>query len=368
MNKHLIIISLFFVVSCQPINHQKIKQTTNVKYAEHFDFFYSDEETKIVVYNPWQGAQNKKFEYILTSDTNIKNSKKINVPIKKAICFSTTHLGFIEAIDERNSIVGLSGTQFVYDSIIIERIKQKELFEIGFDNNVDIELILSLKPQVVFVYDISGTMKEKFDFIEKAGIPVVYVAEYLENEPLGRAEWIKFFAFFYNKNDNANKIFENVENQYLEIKNQNSKKNKPNIIVNIPFQGLWYMPGGRSFMAKLIEDAGGNYIWKKNNQTESFIVSIEEVFKYNKQIDILINTSLYNSIDQIIESESRFRLLNCIQQKKVFNNTKRINSNNANDFWESGVVYPNIILKDLSICFLEDTILEKNLIYYKKLN
>lgn len=367
MNKIWIILILCFVVSCQSNNKHKNIERQSTKYALHFDFFQENNDLKLAVYGPWQGAKNEKFEYILSSDTLSNNSSKITIPIKRAICLSTTHLGFIEAIDERNSVVGLSGTQIVYDSIIIERIKQKKVFEIGYENNIDIELILKLKPQIVFVYDISGTMKEKFSFIEKNGIPVVYVAEYLENNPLGRAEWLKFFALFFNKLSQANNIFENIEKDYLELKKHNKSKQKPNVLVNIPFQGVWYVPGGLSFMAKLIEDAGGNYIFKENKQSESFIVTIENIFSLNQKIDVLINTSNYNSIEQLIANENRLEMLNCIQQKKVYNNTKRTNISNANDFWESGVVFPNKILKDLSICFSNDSIFLDSLFYYHKL-
>ncbi|MBN2776710.1 MAG: ABC transporter substrate-binding protein [Bacteroidales bacterium] len=370
------ILITFLFIHCKNEKTQKnadIEIINQNKYAQGFVIEKNENITKISVVNPWQNAENEVFNYYLIPKENtvpdsLKNEKIIFTPISKVVCLSTTHLGFLEVLDERNSIYGLSGTYYVYDSIIQQKIDANEIAEVGFEQNLDIEKIISIKPDVVFAYDITGTLNPKYEQLNKLGITVVLVGEYLENNPLGKAEWLNFFAAFYQKDSIAKEHFDFVEKEY----NKNTQlaveaSSFPGVLINTPFQGIWYLPGGESYMSKIIADAGGNYLWNNKKQVESFPVSLEEIFSKNEKINILINPGVQNTKKEILATENRLSELNCIKNNNIFNNNNRIGKNGGNDIWESGTVNPHLILNDLIQIFHPELFPNTKLYYYKKI-
>jgi iron complex transport system substrate-binding protein len=79
---------------------------------------------------------------------------------------------------------------------------------------LNFELILDLKPDVVFAYGINASVNKMVARLREFGIPVVLVAEYLEEDPLAKMEWIKFFGCFFNTLDDAAAIFDSAANEY----------------------------------------------------------------------------------------------------------------------------------------------------------
>ncbi len=373
-NLRLLIFLVIFAVACGASEQKKYEKSGNLSndYAEKFMTEKYENLTKITVKNPWQNAENEQFVYyLLPQGASVPDSLTekpiIRTPVGRVICLSTTHLGYIEALDERHKIVGLSGTSYVFDSTVNEMIEQKKIQEIGFTDNLNIEKIVSLSPDVVFVFDLVGSLNPKFETLSELGVNVIFVAEYLEKNPLGKAEWIKFFGEFFEKSEKAKNYFDFVKKSYNEQKKLVAKcQNRPKVLVNIPFQGVWYVPGGNSYVAKLIDQAGGEYPWKNNRQAESQAISLEDVFALNSELSVLINAGISQSISDILKIDPRLAELNCIKNKQVYNNNKRVNPNGGNDFWESGTVNVHLILQDLSAIFQPDLYPEHNYYYYYK--
>ena len=370
--KIFVFLLLFSACSNTTVNKDKVDLVTT-EYAKGFVIEDFNSYKKISILQKWQNSTDVRFEYFLINKSEkipqeITGKNIIKIPIKKAVYLSTTYLGYIEALDRRNSIIGISGTNFVYDSLINERIKNKEISEVGFEQNLDIEKIIELQPDVVFAYDINGSLQTKYETLKRLGIQVVMVSEYLENHPLGRAEWIKFFGAFFNLDTLASSLFSDIYTQYNSVKNTiDANITKPGVILNTPFQGIWYLPGGDSYMAQLINDAGGNYLFNKKSISESFSISIEEILAKNDSIDILLNPGQVNSISEILNIDNRISNISCINNGQVFNNNNRVSAMGGNDFWESGVMKPHIILKDLSIILGFKTKQYDSLVFYKKL-
>lgn len=370
--KIVVFILLFSACSNTTVNKDKVDLVTT-EYAKGFVIEDFNSYKKISILQKWQNSTDVRFEYFLINKSEkipqeITEKNIIKIPIKKAVYLSTTYLGYIEALDRRNSIIGISGTNFVYDSLIREQIKNKDISEVGFEQNLDIEKIIELQPDVVFAYDINGSLQTKYETLKRLGIQVVMVSEYLENHPLGRAEWIKFFGAFFELDTLSNSLFSDIYIEYNSVKNTiDANITKPGVILNTPFQGIWYLPGGNSYMAQLINDAGGNYLFNKKSITESFSISIEEIIAKNDSIEILLNPGQVNSISEILNIDNRISNISCINNGQVFNNNNRVSAMGGNDFWESGVMKPHIILKDLSIILGFKTKQYDSLVFYKKL-
>lgn len=366
---------LIFFSACQP-NSKTFQYNDEVidtpEYANNFLISYGTDYCKLTV-NFSSNTDSKSYNYFLVDLNNkmpdlISSADTIRTPIEKAVFLSSTYLGYIELLDLRNSIVGISGLNFIYDSIVNKMIDNEQIVDVGFEQNLDIEKILELAPDVVFAYDINGSLQAKYEALQRLGIQVVLVTEYLEEHPLGRAEWLKFFAAFYGLDDEANKLFDSISVKYNRIQlDANDVLTQTGVILNTPFQGVWYLPAKNSYMAKLISDAGGNYVFKEKSQTQTFSISLEEVILFNDSIDILLNPGFVNSYSDIISIDKRIENLTCVKNLNVFNNNKRVGDNGGNDFYEKGVVEPHLILSDLITIFSSDTLNYANMIYYQKI-
>lgn len=289
---------------------------------------------------------------VLHLSREISNST-IKIPVESVVCLSTTYSAFISQLGETSTIKGISGTKYVCDTLLQSMIKNGNVLEVGYDKQLDMERIISLSPDVVFAFGVDSESSAVFGKLDKMGIPVVFVDDYKESKPLGRTEWIKFFSCFYDKYDYACEYFDSVENNYLQIKNLEND-DAPVVLVSMPWKGTWWVPGGDSFFANFIKDAGGKYIFD-NESTESTPLSIETVFSEATEAQIWLHPNEAKTRAEILNLEPRLEKFPPYHNARIYNNNKLTADNGGSDFWESGVVHPDIILNDLHSIFNSDS-------------
>jgi iron complex transport system substrate-binding protein len=366
----LLLISLSF---CTTPEKSTEAIQNKLSYAGGFELVSYGNYKRITVSKPWQKSQGESYSYILTDNpANVPDSLKsgvvIKTPVERVIVFSTTHVGFISALGKSSSIVGVSGRDFICDSVVRSSLENKKCMDIGFAPNIDFEQILLLKPDLVFLYGLDPSVTSLVKRLKEAGIQSVLVSEFLEDHPLGKAEWIRFFSAFYSCEAYADSVFEEVKNNYLSLKDSASvMKTIPSILVGLPFKDTWFMAGGKSFTSKFIEDAGGNYLWKENSSTEYIPLDLESVFQKAINADIWINTGTAESMNAVLSFDPRFQYVPAFQKGRVFNNNLKINSTGGNDFWESGAVRPDRVLNDLINIFHPEKPVSDLYYYYRKL-
>jgi iron complex transport system substrate-binding protein len=292
----------------------------------------------------------------------------IKIPVSRVITMSTTHVAMISQLGMASSIVGASGTGYIYDQEIRKRIENGMVREVGHDQGLNYETIVSLEPDVLFLFGVEGSVTAASQKLEEMGIQVVYCAEYLENHPLGKAEWIRFFAQFFGMEEEASHFFDRIDSSYQELAYLASESGEePLVLTGLPWKDTWYMAGGQSFASRLIEDAGGNFLWKENPSSEAVPMDIESVYARAFTAGIWINPGVAGSIGELIRSDERFSDLPVVRTGRVYNNIARMNSGGGNDYWESGTVRPDLILADLIFLFHPSILPDHALIYYRKL-
>ncbi|NJK94131.1 MAG: ABC transporter substrate-binding protein [Bacteroidales bacterium] len=284
------------------------------KYAEGFKIEKYANYTIVSVFNPWQHAEGVEYKYILGKDKNLvpdslKKFDFISLPVKKVVCLSTTHLAFLKELGKEDVICGVSAPEFIYDAAIRKKVDQGKIGNVGYDQAINMETILSLKPDFVMAYGVGSEVSGQFQRLKQLGIKVVLNAEYLERTPLGKAEWLKFVGAFFGLEDSATAIFNQTEQSYLNLKNiANTVENeKPFVLSGLPWKGVWYVPGGKSYASNFIYDAGGDYLWKEDTGTESLALSLETVMERAGKADIWINPGSVFSMNEITAMDSRMK-------------------------------------------------------------
>jgi iron complex transport system substrate-binding protein len=328
---------------------------------------------KLTVTNPWQKSTDNIFEYFLLKrgeniPSDLKDKQVIFTPAKRVICLSTTHIGYLDALGELGSIIGLSGTNYVSNPEVKRGVSENRIREVGYEQGLNYEMILQLKPDVVFAFGVGAEINTQLNKLRDLGIPVVLVGEYLEQSPLAKAEWLKFFGAFFEKGEIAGSIFKKAKYNYQILRSMTSKiTERPTVLTGLPFKDTWWIAGGQSNLAVLIEDAGGKFLWRENQSKEAFPVSLEEVFLRAARADFWINCGSVNSKSELLAFDSRYSDLPAVKNSKIYNNNLRAVTGGGNDYWESGVVHPDLVLADLVKIFHPGMIDHKDFSYYKKI-
>jgi iron complex transport system substrate-binding protein len=283
---------------------------------------------------------------------------------------STTHVGALKLLDARNLIVATTNKDLICDSIVRELISKGIIKDAGKDYQPDYEVIAQVKPDMLLSDGENTASSQMFAKMKALGVNVVCSRDYFEQEPLARAEWIKFFAAFIGKEKLADSIFNAVELDYHQQLNQTAKINdRPTVFCNLPYSGVWYMPCGENYVAKLINDAGGDFLWNKDKPMNglNLTLNFEQVYQRAVNADFWINTSTFTNLKEIENVDAKFKLFTAFKKGNVYNGVKRLSPGGGMDIWETGSYTPNIVLHDLTLIFHPTDSVKSNLYYYKQL-
>lgn len=339
-----------------------------IVYAKGFSIRYFSDYTQVIVNNPWKSGSIYA-TYFLVKDTQTEvpeGGVKILVPLKTIAPASVTHYEFLHLLGELNTVTGICQADIVYNKKIKKGIEEGRITDLGDAFHINVEKVLQLSPSALMM---SGYNQKDANVqrISQAGIPVIYNNEWMETSLLGRAEWIKFVAAFYDKSQLADSIFSNIENRYNDIKQKVTNiKDKPGIMAGSNFRGTWYMPAGRSFMGQLFADAGSRYFYSNDTTTGSLPLNVEKVLRDFSDADIWLNCN-FATLDELIKSDSKHALFKPVQTRQVYNFNKRMLPSGANDFWESAVARPDLLLSDVIAVLHPEILPDYELVYAEKL-
>jgi iron complex transport system substrate-binding protein len=279
---------------------------------------------------------------------NLNGNEMSRIPLKKyekVILMTSAQAGFVKALHAENYVVGVSNKSYFYDSVF----HRSQIQEFGDLERLRIEKLLLSKPDLV-IFTPSLSISKYTNLLDKHQINWLIVNEYQESTPLRQAKWIHCFGAIFQKQALANQIFSDVELNYTKIKNTfENKKNKPLVLTGMPWQGKWHVSGKQSNFAQAIQDAGAIYFYDKN--TENTYLDNEQILTKSKKTKFWIHLGIASSL---LEAQNMFPMANQLppfKNKKCYNNTVQKNKFGANNYWEMGVVYPDLVLEDLSQIF-----------------
>jgi iron complex transport system substrate-binding protein len=343
------------------------------RYASGFSVQKQDKYTLVQVRDPWQQSRDVIFTYVLARDTeavpdSLKDLPLIEIPVERVVVLSTTHVAMIEQLDCGESIVGISGAAYIYSPHIRAGIEKGLVRDVGYGQGLDFEAIVKLEPDLLFLYGVEGNVMTILEKLRDLGIPAVFCGEYLETHPLGKAEWIRYFSLFFDKEEDAAGFFLQIDSAYRALAALiPADRARPMVLNGLPWKDTWYMAGGNSFAAQLIADAGGDYLWSDNPSSQAVPLDLESVYLRAVQADIWINPGAAGSLEDILFLDQRLGALEAVRGGRVFNNDARLSAGGGNDYWESGTVRPDLVLADLISVFHPDLLPDHSFVYYRKL-
>ncbi|MDA3865917.1 MAG: ABC transporter substrate-binding protein [Salinivirgaceae bacterium] len=367
------VIAAIILFGCQAPTQEK-NQTAdyanNNCYASHFSITENEGYSLITIKNPWVDAENIKYNYAVAHTPSAKlppNTVHIKKTPTRVAAISTTHIAFIETIGQLQTIKAVSDKQYIYSRQFHKADSISPIAEVGFDINLNVEKLLQLKVELVFLYGISNEIEPLRKKLVRANIIPVMIGEYMEQHPLGKAEWIKVFGAIFQQQEIAKQYFNQTAKAYEKVKREAATTNRPTVLTGMPWNDVWHTPGGKSFTAQLIADAGGNYIFSNDTSSVNYQYDTEIVYQRAGKADIWINAGNVHSLKQIEEHDNRMKLFKAFQNGNIFNNNKRSVRGGGSDYMESGAVNPHKILSDLAHIF-HGNAQKSELTYYKPIN
>ncbi|MXV37229.1 ABC transporter substrate-binding protein [Flavobacteriaceae bacterium Ap0902] len=298
--------------------------------------------------------------------------KKITIhydqlPFENVVTTSASAVAYLDALDEVDKIKGAYDTNWIYNENLHRQVENKETQDLGNSNGMELEQLLQLNPDAVMVFS-DPNKTQLYDQLEENGIQIIYVDEYLDQTPLGRTEYLKFYGLLTGKYEQANELFNQIEKDYTTLKEKvNSVEHKPTILANVMRGDIWYLPGGKSFSAQFFADAGGDYLWKEDTTEGSINLDFEQVYDKAKDAEFWLNASDYKTISQLNDAHKNHRWFQAYKEGNVYSFAKRTNENGANDFFETGTVRPDLVLKDLISILHPEVLPDHELYFYQKL-
>ena len=308
------------------------------------------------------GERRAEIRSIVGRDTLVRRFSLEKAPAR-VVALSSAQIGYLLKLGLGDRIVGVGEGKYIADSALYTRVQKGEVAEVGSGPTLSLEKLMALKPDLVMNFATGGGYDD-YERIKALGLPLMLTSEWQEDHPLAKAEWIKLFGMLFGKEALADSIYEQSKLVYLvngiftKI-NAAHIPNCPRVLVGMSYGGTWYAPGGNSYTAQLIQDAGGCYLWAEDSSREQRF-PLEQVIAMADSADIWVNPGMFSTAEEILAEEPRVSVIKAFKEKRVYQNDNRKGPGGGNDFYESAVTYPEELLREMTQIFEQDTDSAKN--------
>lgn len=342
-------------------------------YARSFELLECDAVTTLTVIDAWPGAG--AIDYALIerghpAPVGGTYDAVVAVPVQRAVVLDSPAIAAFVDLGMSSAIRAVGSRETVYDEGLRRAIDRGIVAEVGYGPAIDIEQVLALRPDVIVASALSADDPVR-ELGARAGVPVVVWADWREAHPLGRAEWIRVAAALVGRGRSAAGRFARRVDHYEALATRLGgidEAARPKVLLNAPWRGAWAMPAGGSYMARLIRDAGGRYPWQETPGSGSITLDIETVLARAADSDVWLNgNSDWISRGDILNTDARLTAFQPYRIGAVYHYDRRRHADGANDFWERGVLRPDLVLADVVAILHPDAITDHEFTFYRRL-
>lgn len=362
-NKHRLLgfVSLCVVLCASGCTRTEDDRTRSEQ-AQYFRLYDTLGVRMAEVFSPWERGT-LLARYYLVADTAVPTPTdgiRLHVPLRRIATTSATHIGFLSALDKTDIVVAMATPHLVYNR------PAQPVADLGEDINLRIEPLLLAHPEAVLISSY-GQDAQSAERIRKAGIPIVYLTEWMEQNPLARMEWIRFVGALTGTEENADSVAEAVRAAYHSEQAQADKLAiRRSIMSGASFRGTWYVPSGSTYMGRLFRDAGAEYAYSERNTEGSIPLSMEQALQSFGDADVWVGVNA-RTLQELRALDERQTWFKAYQTGEVYNFYRRQTADGANDFWESGIVHPELLLRDIRYALYPESMPDYTPVFMERL-
>lgn len=246
--------------------------------------------TLVDITNPWDTSR-LLMSYLLLEQGAVPDSVParersvvLRVPLSRSLVYSSVHASAMGELGAADAVAGVAEGQYFSTPFVVEGLRKKKIVDVGSAMSPSVEQIAALTPDAVLM---SPYQNAGHGVVEEMGITCIDMADYMEPTPLGRAEWVKFLGLLYGQSQRADSLYEAVKGRYTALRDSATViTQRPLVLTEMLTDGYWFVPGGRSYQSRLIQDAGGRYAWADNADTGSLQLDFSAVYAAAGDADV----------------------------------------------------------------------------------
>ena len=259
---------------------------------------------------------------------------------------STTHSYFIDALDGLKNVCGVSYADRIQLGKLQAQFSNGTTQNLTKNGDVNLEDLLMLNPTVLFSVPFEPTQYQT----KLPNCSVIPTSEYLEEHPLGKAEWIYVFGYVLRKQKVAEQMFLEIERQY-QLAKQDFAKDSAKVFFATNNGSDWTVANNQSYWAILLKDEGAEYVGATegkgnlNFDKERMLFALNESDAYGELV-YFPNTSNVS----LSKLHPEFMQTVPFQHKNMF-----ICNSANNGFFDKALLEPHILLQELKQVLADST-------------
>ena len=374
--KLIFIFSFFILTGCKKTETVEVAKSESAKnsieFASGLSIVKYDGYSVVTVMEPWPNA-NKNFKYILKEkDAKVPDSlatyTTIKVPLESIVVTSTTNVPFLEMLEVENKLVGFPHTDYVSSEKTRVLIDKGSVKNVGQNEKLNIEQLIELAPDLIVTFGVDNN-NPMLDNLKKSGLNVFIQADWMEQSPLGKAEWIKLYGALFGKEEKAKELFDKIVESYNQAKKLVADKPASStVLYGSMYEDVWYVAKGNSWVAQFMKDAHANYLWSDLKGTGSEGLSFEKILVKAKTADFWIASGSFKSLDEIAKTNPHYSQFDAFKNKNVYTFEGKFGATGGTVYYELAPSRPDLVLKDYIKIFHPDLLPSYEFTFASKLN
>lgn len=344
--------------------------TLRMKYAERIVIVKHEGYTEVTLKNPWkEGKVLHRYVLVGTDDDELASQLThrgtlVRVPLRRAAVFTTVHASLIMELQQQQRIAAVADLKYMKQPWIHEQVAQGNIVDCGDGLSPMVEKIIDAQVDAVLLspFENSGG----YGRLEEIGTPLIECAEYMETSPLARAEWMRFYGMLFGCEQAADSLFATVDSCYQALaKEARDSQSHPSVLMDKQTGSVWYVPGGRSTMGRMLQDAGASYPFADNERSGSLALPFETVLEKAGEADVWLlryDADQPLTLAQLGKEQRGYSQLRPMRERQVYGCNVR-----TSRFYEEAPFRPDLLLQDIIQILHPENNKTKPLRYYQRI-
>jgi iron complex transport system substrate-binding protein len=374
--KSIFILSLFLLIGCKKNETAEVAKSpiakNSIEYASGLSIVKHEGFSVVTVANPWPNA-NKNFTYILKEKEakvpdSLQKYTTIQVPLQSVVVTSTTNIPYLEMLDVEDKLVGFPHTDYISSEKTRILIDKGSVKNVGQNEKLNIEQLIELSPDLIVTFGVDNN-NPMLDNLAKSGLNVMIQADWMEQSPLGKAEWIKLYGALFGKEDKAKELFDKIVTSYNQAKKLVADKPATTtVLYGSMYEDVWYVAKGNSWVAQFMKDAQSNYLWADLKGTGSEGLSFEKVLDKAKTANVWIASGSFLTLDELQKANPHYSEFDAFKNKSIYTLESKFGATGGTIYYELSPSRPDLVLKDYIKIFHPDLLPSYEFTFASKLN
>ncbi|WP_202702910.1 ABC transporter substrate-binding protein [Flavobacterium sp. UGB4466] len=374
--KMIFVLPFFLLIGCKKNESSEIVKTetekNSIEYASGLSIIKHEGYSVVTVSDPWPDAHTK-FTYILKEKEakvpdSLQKYTTIKVPLESIVVTSTTNIPFLEMLEVENKLVGFPHTDYISSEKTRALIDKGAVKNVGQNEKLNIEQLIELSPDLIVTFGVDNN-NAMLDNLKKSGLNVLIQADWMEQSPLGKAEWIKLYGALFGKEEQAKELFDKIVLSYDQAKKLVAgKPATSSVLYGSMYEDTWYVAKGNSWVAQFMKDAQANYLWADLKGTGSEGLSFEKVLVKAKTANFWIAAGSFKSLDEFGKSNPHYTEFDAFKSKNVYTFEGKAGATGGTVYYELAPSRPDLVLKDYIKIFHPELLPSYEFTFASKLN